>query len=80
MPREDGVLLHTKNKDRDEGGAAMWNAMLDKEDVKVGHEREKVESTKMEAQASMMKAMNESSNISLAKITQEAKIWGVRQT
>ena len=52
----------------------MWKPMLDKQDVKIGLEREKVEAAKMEAQAGMMKAMNEASNIALAKMTQEAKI------
>jgi hypothetical protein len=52
----------------------MWRVMLDKQDVKLGLEREKVEATKMEAQAGMMKVMNETSNIALTKISQEAKI------
>jgi hypothetical protein len=52
----------------------MWRVMLEKQDVKLGLEREKVEATKMEAQAGMMKAMNETSNIALTKISQEAKI------
>jgi hypothetical protein len=40
----------------------------------LGLEREKVEATKMEAQAGTMKAMNETSNIALTKISQESKI------
>jgi hypothetical protein len=35
----------------------------DKQVVKIGLEREKVESAKMEAQAGMLKAANEASNI-----------------
>jgi hypothetical protein len=36
--------------------------------------REKVEAAKLEAQATMVKAMNESSNVALAKVKYEAKI------
>jgi hypothetical protein len=48
--------------------------MLEKHDVKIGLEREKVEATKMEAQVGVMKAMNEATQLSLAKMTQESKI------
>jgi hypothetical protein len=48
--------------------------MLEKHDVKIGLEREKVEATKMEAQVGVMKAMNEATQLSLAKLTQESKI------
>jgi hypothetical protein len=37
----------------------MWKAMLEKQDVKIGLEREKVEAAKMETQTGVMKAMNE---------------------
>jgi hypothetical protein len=47
--------------------------MLDKQDVKIVLEGEKMEAAKMEAQTSVMKAMNKASNIALAKITQETK-------
>jgi hypothetical protein len=63
-----------EDKGRDERGAAVWKTMLDKQDIKIGLDNEKVEAAKMEAHASMMKAMNEASTIALAKITQEAKI------
>jgi hypothetical protein len=36
--------------------------------------REKVEAAKLEAQATMVKAMNKSSNVALAKVKYEAKI------
>jgi hypothetical protein len=36
----------------------------------IGLDREKVEATKMEAQANMMKAMNEAFNLALSKMTQ----------
>jgi hypothetical protein len=49
--------------------SAMWKTMLDKQNVKIGLEREKVEAAKMESQADKMKAMNEVSNIALAKMT-----------
>jgi hypothetical protein len=52
----------------------MWKAMLEKQDVKIGLEREKVEAAKMEAQAGVMKSMNETTQLSLAKMTQESKI------
>jgi hypothetical protein len=52
----------------------MWKAMLEKQDVKIGLEREKVEATKMEAQARVMKVMNGDMQLSLAKMTQESKI------
>jgi hypothetical protein len=48
--------------------------MLEKRDVKIGLKREKVEAAKMKTQAGMMKAMDETSNIALVKMTQEAKI------
>jgi hypothetical protein len=48
--------------------------MLDKQDVKLGLKREKVEAVKMETQADMMQSMNQASHIALAKMTQEAKI------
>jgi hypothetical protein len=48
--------------------------MLEKQDVKIGLEREKVEATKMEAQDGVMKAMNEATQLLLAKMTQESKI------
>jgi hypothetical protein len=41
--------------------------MLDKQDVKLGIEREKMKAAKMEAQANMMKAMNEASDITLRR-------------
>jgi hypothetical protein len=34
------------NKETDERGAAMWRVMLDKQDVKLGPKREKVEAAK----------------------------------
>jgi hypothetical protein len=37
-------------------------------------EREKVEAAKLEAQATMLKAINESSNVALAKMNEEEKI------
>ncbi|KAK1678997.1 hypothetical protein QYE76_039845 [Lolium multiflorum] len=63
-----------ENKEAADRGAAMWKAMLEKQDVKIGLEREKVEATKMEAQAGVMKAMNEATQLSLAEMTQESKI------
>jgi hypothetical protein len=42
--------------------------MLDKQDVKIGLEREK--SSKIKYEADTMKAMNEASNIGLANVTQ----------
>lgn len=62
-----------ENKEAADRGAAMWKAMLE-QDVKIVLEREKVEATKMEAQAGIMKAMNEATHLSLAKMTQESKI------
>jgi hypothetical protein len=46
---------------------AMWKAMLDKQNVKIGLEMEKVEAAKMESQAGMMKAMNEASTSHLPR-------------
>jgi hypothetical protein len=45
---KDGFFT-AENKDRDERGVAMWKTMLDKQDVKIGLEREKVEAAKIEA-------------------------------
>jgi hypothetical protein len=47
--------------------------MLDKQDVKLGLEKEKFEDAKMAAQAGIMMVMNESSHITLANITQRSK-------
>jgi hypothetical protein len=59
-----------KIKAMGERNATVWKALLDKQDIKIGLEREKVESAKMEAQVVMVFTMNEASNIALAKMTQ----------
>jgi hypothetical protein len=41
--------LSFDDKDRDERSGAMWKAMLEKQDVKLGLVREKVEAAKLEA-------------------------------
>jgi hypothetical protein len=61
------------NKESDERSDAMWKAMLAKQDVKLGLEKEKVEATKLEAQTGMIKATNEASHVALAKMMEEAK-------
>jgi hypothetical protein len=48
--------------------------MMETQQEKLKLEREKVGSAKLEAQATMLKAMNESTNVALAKIKEEAKI------
>ena len=63
-----------ENKEAADTGAAMWKAMLDKQYVKIGLERDKVKVVKMEAQVGVMKSMNEATQLSLAKMTQESKI------
>ena len=41
---------------------SMWKAVLEKQEAKLQLEKEKVEAIKMEAQAGMLKAMNEASH------------------
>jgi hypothetical protein len=52
----------------------MWKAILDKQDMKIALEREKVEAAKLEAHAATMKATNEGTQLSFAKMSQESKI------
>jgi hypothetical protein len=65
--------LSIKNKEAVDRGATMWKATLEKQDVKTRLEREKVEAAKMEFQAGVMKAKNEATRLSLAKMIQEFK-------
>ena len=62
------------NKERDEMSRSMWKAVLEKQEAKLQLEKEKVEAIKMEAQAGMLKAMNEASHLQLSKMKEEAKI------
>ncbi|KAK1692295.1 hypothetical protein QYE76_008992 [Lolium multiflorum] len=54
--------------------AVVWKAILEKQDMKIELEREKVEAAKMEAHAATMKATNEATRLSLTKMSQESKI------
>ena len=47
---------------------------MEKQEAKLQLEKEKVAAIKMEAQAGMLKAMNEASHFALAKMKEEAKI------
>jgi hypothetical protein len=48
--------------------------MYETQQEKLKLEREKVTAAKLEAQGTMIKVMNESSNVALAKMKEEAKI------
>ena len=63
-----------ENKEAADRAAVVWKAILDKQDMKIELEREKVEAAKMEAHAAAMKATNEATQLSLAKMSQESKI------
>ena len=63
-----------ENKEAADRAAVVWKAILDKQDMKIELEREKVEAAKMEAHAATMKATNEAMQLSLAKMSQESKI------
>ena len=63
-----------ENKEAADRAADVWKAILDKQDMKIELEREKVEAAKMEAAAAAIKATNEATHLSLAKMTQEAQI------
>ena len=62
------------NKERDEMNRSMWKAVLEKQEAKLQLEKEKVEAIKIEAQAGMLKAMNEANHFQLSKMKEEAKI------
>jgi hypothetical protein len=64
----------TENKEAADRAADVWKSILDKQDMKIALERERVEAAKMEAHAAAMKATNEAKQLSLAKMTQESKI------
>ncbi|KAK1590122.1 hypothetical protein QYE76_037428 [Lolium multiflorum] len=63
-----------ENKEAADRAAVVWKAILDKQDAKIELERERVEAAKMEAHAAAMKATNEATQLSLAKMSQESKI------
>jgi hypothetical protein len=63
-----------ENKEATDRAAVVWKAILDKQDAKIELERERVEAAKMEAHAAAMKATNEATQLSLAKMSQESKI------
>ncbi|KAK1610546.1 hypothetical protein QYE76_034219 [Lolium multiflorum] len=63
-----------ENKEAADQAAVVWKAILDKQDMKIELERERVEAAKMEAHAAAMKATNEAMQLSLAKMSQESKI------
>ncbi|KAK1649438.1 hypothetical protein QYE76_067243 [Lolium multiflorum] len=63
-----------ENKEATDRAVVVWKAILDKQDMKIELEREKVEAAKMEAHAASMKATNEATQLSLAKMSQESKI------
>ncbi|KAK1663390.1 hypothetical protein QYE76_051549 [Lolium multiflorum] len=63
-----------ENKEAADRAAVVWKAILDKQDMKIELEREKVEAAKMETHAAAMKATNEATQLSLAKMSQKSKI------
>ncbi|KAK1681513.1 hypothetical protein QYE76_042361 [Lolium multiflorum] len=63
-----------ENKEAADRAAVVWKAILDKQDMKIELERERVEVAKMEAHAATMKDTKEATQLSLAKMSQESKI------
>jgi hypothetical protein len=63
-----------ENKEATDRAAVVWKAILDKQDMKIELEREKVEVAKMEAHIATMKATNKVTQLLLAKMSQESKI------
>ncbi|KAK1645907.1 hypothetical protein QYE76_063712 [Lolium multiflorum] len=63
-----------ENKEAEDRAVVVWKAIVDKQDMKIELEREKVEAAKMEAHAAAMRAANEATQLSLAKMSQESKI------
>ncbi|KAK1607987.1 hypothetical protein QYE76_031660 [Lolium multiflorum] len=63
-----------ENKEATDRAVVVWKAILDKQDMKIELERKKVEAANMEAHAAAMKATNEATRLSLAKMSQESKI------
>ncbi|KAK1650968.1 hypothetical protein QYE76_068773 [Lolium multiflorum] len=68
------TLFSVENKETADRAAVVWKAILDKQDMKIELDMEKVEAAKMEAHVAAMKATNEATQLSLAKISQESKI------
>jgi dTDP-glucose pyrophosphorylase len=62
------------SKDSHEISDARWKAMYETQQEKLNLEREKVAAAKLDAKATMIKAMNESSNVALAKMKEDTKI------
>ena len=62
----------TENKAAADRQAAIWSAILQKQDQKMALEKERVEAAKMEAAATTIKVSNEAIYLSLAKMIQEA--------
>ncbi|KAK1696857.1 hypothetical protein QYE76_013554 [Lolium multiflorum] len=63
-----------ENKEAADRAAVVWKAILDKQDMKIELKRGRVEAAKMEVHAAAIKATNEATQLSLAKMSQESKI------
>ncbi|KAK1628194.1 hypothetical protein QYE76_002509 [Lolium multiflorum] len=63
-----------ENNEAADRAAVVWKAILEKQDMKIELKRETVEAAKMEAHDAAMKATNEATQLSLAKMSQESKI------
>jgi hypothetical protein len=66
--------LSMNSKDTHEIFDARWKAMMETQEEKLKLGKEKVKVAKLEAQSTMFKALNESSNIALEKMKEKAKI------
>jgi hypothetical protein len=62
------------SNDSNERSDARLRVMYETQQEKLKLERERVVAAKLEAQATMIKAMNESTNVALAKMKEEEKI------
>jgi hypothetical protein len=68
------TTLSMENKEAADRAPAVWKAILDKQDMKIELEREKVAAAKIKAHDAAMKATNKATQLSLAKMSQESKI------
>jgi hypothetical protein len=65
------ISLNTNSKETCERSDAKWKSLMEKQQEKLKPEREKVKASRLEAQAKY--TMNESNNVALAKMKEEAK-------
>jgi hypothetical protein len=66
--------MSTNSRETHKRSDRRWKSMMETQYEKLKLEKEMVQASKLEAQATMLKAMNESSNVALAKKKEKSKI------